>query len=106
MASEIWVGLVEVRELPGEDRPITLIGKGAFTWIACWASDEASYRSRVEQVEADYGLFVVDVENAMPFVQAEANGLVGDELADICERVGQDENYCIYGIFHGYSNDQ
>jgi len=37
MSLEIWVGFVEVRQLPGMDHKITLSGKGAFTWVKCWA---------------------------------------------------------------------
>jgi len=103
VALEVWVGFVELRQLPGENHKITLNGKGAFTWIACWATDAKSYRAKVEEVEAEYGLFVLDIENAMSVAEAERQGLMDEELADICERTSQDENYCIYGTFYGYS---
>jgi hypothetical protein len=105
MALEVWVGLVEVRQLPVENNSIILDGKGAFTWIACWASDESSYRARVAEVEAEYGLFVIDVEQAMTYTRAEEIGIVDDELADIFERTSENENYCIFGTFHSYPSD-
>jgi hypothetical protein len=92
MAQEVWIGLVEVRQLPGEDHSITLSGKGAFTWIACWAHDEASYKARVEEVEAEYGLFVVDIQKSMAFIRAEEAGILSDEIAEICERTSENEN--------------
>ncbi len=105
MAFEVWVGFVELRQLPGEQHSITLSGKGAFTWIACWAYDEASYKARIEEVEATYGLFVVDVERSMSFTSAEEAGIVDEELADICERTSENQNYCILGTLYNYPND-
>ena len=102
MAQEVWIGLVEVRQLPGEDHSITLSRKWAFTWIACWAHDEASYKARVEEVEAEYGLFVVDIQKSMAFIRAEEAGILSDELAEICERTSENESYCIFGTLHNY----
>jgi hypothetical protein len=105
MAHEVWIGFVEVRQLPGEDHEITLSGKGAFTWISCWAKDETSYRARVEEVQAKDGLFVVDIEHAMPYSKAEELGVLNEELAEICERTSENESYCIFGTFYNYPND-
>jgi hypothetical protein len=93
MANEVWIGFVEVRQLPGEDHEITLSG------------NETSYRARVEEVEARYGLFVVDIEDAMRYSKAEELGVLNEELAEICERTCENESYCIFGTFHNYPND-
>jgi len=103
---EVWVGFVEVRQLPGENHPIALTGKGAFTWIACWTVDAESFRARVGKVMNEYGLFVVDAEEITTYTKAEEDGIVGAELADLYERTRVNENYCIYGTLHNYFQDQ
>jgi hypothetical protein len=105
MSNVVWIGYVEVRQLPGEDHAILLSGKGAFVWVGCWAMDEASYRSRVAEVATEYGLFLVDVEETMILSQAEDDSRLGEELADICKRTSENENYCIFGKFHIYPSD-
>jgi hypothetical protein len=105
MGREIWVGFVEVRQLPGIDHAITLSGKGAFTWITCWATDESGYASEVSKVMADYGLFVFEVEQVMPFALAEEKGIVDDELMEQFEDTLKNENFCIYRTFHSYPAD-
>jgi hypothetical protein len=105
MVLEIWVGFVELRQLPGTDHKITLSGKGAFTWITCWASDAASFESRVSEVMADYGLFIVDTEKVMPFASAEAEGIATDELIEQFDDTVKNEQFCIYGTFHNYKSD-
>jgi hypothetical protein len=103
MALEIWVGLVEVRQLPGDGHSIMLSGKGAYTWLACWAADVSTYEARVSEVMAEYGLSVVEVDKVKSFREAEAEGLEG-ELAELVENASTDEDYCIFGTFHGYPN--
>jgi hypothetical protein len=105
MSLEVWVGFVELRQLPGTDHNITLSGKGAFTWVTCWASDVASFESKVSQVFSSYGLFVAGTEQVMPFSRADEIGIVGDELAEQFENTCKNEGFCIYGTFHSYKND-
>jgi hypothetical protein len=105
MTLEIWVGFVELRQLPGTDHKVTLLGKGAFTWITCWASDSASFERKVSEVITDYGLFVVGTERVMPFARADEMGLISDELAEQFDDTCKNENFCIYGTFYSYKND-
>jgi hypothetical protein len=105
MNLEIWVGLVELRQLPGKDQKVALSGKGAFTWITCWATDAASFQSRVTQVMTDYGFFIVDIEKVMPFASAEEEGILSDELIEQFEDTSKNERFCIYGTFHSYKSD-
>lgn len=102
---EIWVGRVEVRQLPGVDHKVTLRSKGAFTWITCWATDAVSYEKKVSEVMNYYGLFVVEIDKVMPFASAEEEGLVGDELAEQFEDTSKDNNFCIFGTLHNYMGD-
>jgi len=92
--------------LPGDDHLIVLSGKGAFTWVTCWAVDLESYKNKVSAVMNDYGLFVVEAEQIMPFVEADQNGLVSEKLAEQFEDTSQNEEYCIYGTFHNYLQNQ
>jgi hypothetical protein len=105
MAVEIWVGFVELRQLPGTDHNIMLSGKGAFTWVTCWASDVASFESKVSEVFSSYGLLVAGTEQVMPFSRADEMGLVDDELAEQFEDTSTNESFCIYGTFYSYKND-
>jgi hypothetical protein len=105
MGSEVWVGLVEVRQLPGLDHKIELNGEGAFTWITCWATDAASYESKISEVMTYYGLFVAEVNDVMPFAVAEEKGIVTDELMEQFADTAKDEKFCLYGTFHSYPSD-
>jgi hypothetical protein len=105
MEQEVWVGLAEVRQLTGADHKIELNGKGAFTWVTCWAKDVASYESRVSEVMAYYGLFVVEVGDVMTFAKAEEKGLVTGELWEQFADTAKDQKYCLYGTFHNYLSD-
>ena len=105
MSLEIWVGCVGLRQLPGSGHNITFSGKGAFTWVTCWASDGATFESKIAEVFFDHGLFVVGTEQVMPFSRAEEIGIVGDELAEQFEDTSKNENFCIFGSFYGYKND-
>jgi len=102
---EIWVGLAELRQLPGPDHKIRLSGKGSFTWVTCWATDIASYESKVSEVVAYYGLFIVELHDVMPFATAEEKGIVTDELIEQFEDTSKDEKFCLYGTFHNYPSD-
>jgi len=97
--------MVEVRQLPGVDHQITLSGKGAYTRVTCWARDREAYELKVREVTAEYGLFVVEVEDAMPFTEAQEKDDVSDKLAEQVEDTSKDENYCIFGTFHNYRTD-
>ena len=106
MSLEVWVGCVEVRQLPGTDHKITLSGKGAYTWVTCWASDAESFENKASEVMGDYGLFIVAVENVMPFGRAEEEkGIVTDELLEQFEDTSKNEQFCIYGTFYNYMSD-
>jgi len=102
---EVWVGLVEVRQIPGVDHKVTLRGKGAFTWVTCWATDAAGYESQVSDVMNEYGLFVVETKKVMPFASAQEAGLVGDELVEQFEDKTKRRNFCIFGTLHNYMGD-
>ena len=80
-------------------------GKGAFTWITCWANNPESYRSKVSKVMGEYGLFIVDVDRVLPFEKAESESLVTDELLEQFSDTSKNENFCIFGTLHNYSND-
>jgi hypothetical protein len=105
IAVEVWVGFAELRPLPGTDHPIKLEGKGAFTWITCWAADELGFLSKASEVMGKYGLFLVDAEQVMPFPEAESAGIVDEELAEQFENTSKTENFCIYGTFYNYPAD-
>jgi hypothetical protein len=105
MSLEVWVGLVEVRQLPGTDHEITLSGKGTLTWVTCWASDATSFENKVSEVMAGYGLFIVDMEKVMPFAKAEEEGIATNELLEQFEDTSKNEQFCIYGTFYNYMSD-
>lgn len=105
MGREIWVGLVEVRQLPVLNPQIEIHGAGAFTWVTCWAENEVSFLDRVAEVMSDYGLFVVDHEDVRSYDEAEGMGIVSEELAEQAADTRMNQSYCIYGTFHTYPND-
>jgi hypothetical protein len=105
MSLEVWVGCVEVRQLPGENHKIALSGKGAFTWITSWASDAASFEAKISEVMTGYGLFIVDTEKVMPFAKAEEEGIVTDELLEQFDETCKDKQFCIFGTFNNYMSD-
>jgi hypothetical protein len=105
MNSEVWVGLIEVRQLPGSNHEIALSGKGAFTWVTCWAHDVESYEAKVAEVMSYYGLFIVELDDVMPFAEAEAKDIVTDELLEQFAETAKNTSFCLYGTFHNYPSD-
>ena len=105
MSKEIWVGLAELRQLPGEEASVRLKGKGTFTWWACWAIDDVSFKTTVADACQLYGLFVAEFESVMAYKEAAKTGWVGDDLEELAERASQDEEFCVFGTLHGYKSD-
>ena len=105
MSADVWIGMVEVRQLPSANPKIKLQNKGAFTWVASWATDPQSYQAKVSEVMEDYGLFVVEVEHVMPNGEADGAGFGSAELVELVENARQNENFCIFGTFHNYRYD-
>ena len=97
--------MIELRQLPILNPKIPLNGKGAFAWIASWATDVESFRNKVSEVAGSYGLFVVEAEHVMPYREAESAGFDSSELTELVETTRQDKNFCIFGTLHNYRFD-
>jgi hypothetical protein len=64
--AEVWIGLVEVRPLPG----CVLLGGagGAYTHALAWAASEEAWRASVRRALADLKLDVVEEEDVSPLL--------------------------------------
>lgn len=65
----------------------------------------AGYEAKVAEVMGFYGLFIVELDEVMPFAAAEEKGIVTDELLEQFADTVQNEKFCIYGTLHSYRTD-
>jgi hypothetical protein len=103
-ARELWIGMVELKALPGSD--YLTDRAGAFTNIVTWASDAAEFRRNVALLAAKMQLYVVEIENEEPIADRERRGWVpSEEIEDVIQRARSNQNAIIYSTFHTYRFD-
>lgn len=103
-ATEIWIGLVEVRPLEGCE--ILDDAKGAFINVVMWATSSEDYRSKSESTVAEMKLFVVDIERPEPVIaRRKREGDFGEELENMISRSEDHPDEIVFGTFHLYNKD-
>jgi hypothetical protein len=103
---QLWIGLVEVRPLAGNNE-ILGDAKGAFVNIVTWASNDEEYRRNAELIASKLGLFVSEIENPEPLRvrRMKTTGGLGQEIEDMISRAEDNPNAIIYGTFHTFEKD-
>jgi hypothetical protein len=101
---ELWVGLVELRRLPGCQ---LLIGSaGAFTNVMTWAASVEDFRKKAETLAESLDLFVACIEGEEPLAIRQARGCLTEELEELVYSAESNANAILYGKFHTYKFDQ
>lgn len=103
----LWIGLVEVRSLPGGS---DILGdtKGAFVNIVTWASAAEEYERKANVLIEDLGgLFISEVIDPEPVETRQAKGSYDfdEEIEDMISRAHSNSNAIIYGTFHTFEKD-
>jgi hypothetical protein len=98
---EIRIGLVELRPLDKK----AYGAAGSFTNIVTWASNPAEFRKKAETIASTMDLFVLDIEDAEPYLNRNRPHEVSEEIEEIASRAESNPNAIIYGTFHRYSRD-
>ncbi len=103
---QLWIGLVEVRPLPGGS---AILGdtKGAFVNIVTWASDVDEYNRKTHVLIEDLGgLFICEVIDPGPVdARTSSQGSFDSETEDMISRAHDNLNAIIYGTFHTFDKD-
>ena len=102
---QLWIGLVEVRALTGNQ--ILGEAKGAFVNIVTWASDAEQYKHNADLIiEKLGGLFVSEVIDPEPVDDRRKRGIEFDEsIEDLIFRAKFNPNAILYGTFHAFEKD-
>jgi hypothetical protein len=101
---ELWIGLVELRPLPGAD--LLRGAAGAFTRIVTWASNASEYRQKAELLAKHLNLYVMSVDREEPAASLERRVGFTEEIADLILRAETNPNAILYGTFHRYLSDE
>ena len=99
---QLWIGLVDLR--PFDRRSYG--SAGAFTNIITWASDQESFRSKVENLASSLEMFVIAVEWAEAVAERAKKWNTTEEIDDMIQRAEVNPEAIIYGTFHQYLNDE
>ncbi|HEY1963282.1 MAG TPA: hypothetical protein VGG59_00055 [Acidobacteriaceae bacterium] len=94
---EIWAGLAEVSIEANCD--LDLEGAGSFVWCATQAQDKEGFSRKIEVMLAFYGLHLVELQRVCRFNEVEDPS---EELAEMAERVAENEDFVLYGTFYTY----
>jgi hypothetical protein len=101
---EIWIGLVELRGLPGSD--LLSDSAGAFTNIVTWATDANAYRTKVESLARAYSLFVVGIESEEPVATREDRWALSLEIEELVHQAESNPKAILFATFHKYRFDE
>jgi hypothetical protein len=102
MKSGVWIGLVGVTPRPGADCVLNDAAKGAFVNVLAYATNEAEFRSEVEQALHDLGLTAHEFEDIERFAERLAKWEVDDELQALADEVEATQGVR-FGTFHNYT---
>ncbi len=95
---EVWVGLIEVTQIPG-DQLITLELGAGFTWFTCWADSAEGFQTKATEVMRFYGLHLIGCDQVS--AAYDRVGVEG-ELLDRIERTRESHAHSLFGTFHTY----
>ncbi len=105
MNKQIWVGLAEVKPLPG--CALLEEAKGAYVHVMAWAVDPLEFRNRVALRGADLSLEIVSLSQTMPWtVRNSGDADVRAEFYEMQDRVEDDVKAVAFGRFHAWLKDQ
>ncbi len=95
---EVWVGLIEVTQIPG-DQLITLELGAGFTWFTCWAESTEGFEDKATEVMRHYGLHLIGCDQVS--AASDRVGVEGELLEQI-ENTGESHSHSLFGTFHTY----
>lgn len=97
---ELWVGVVELRRLPGCE--LLTEAAGAFTNVVTWAVSAEDFRTKAETLAESSKLFVASIEREEPLATRSARAYLTEELEELVNRAESNPNAILYGLFHTY----
>jgi hypothetical protein len=94
--SAIWITNAEVRVEPGDMPSGDVLG---FIKITMWASSEADFLSRVRAYLGKYKWELISTQET---AQIMPDHDYGDEVNQMVDETGQDENFVRLGTYYSY----
>ncbi len=99
---EVWIGLVEVRPVPGNT--IFDGAPGAYSNALCLAGSEDEYRFMVEVELAKLGLEVLGFEDIEPLRERRRHADPDDEILDLVSQLSESMPL-LYDTFYVYESE-
>jgi hypothetical protein len=100
--SQPWIGLLELRKLPGCE---IMEKPGAFVNVITVAISDREFQDKVRRRCEEILLFVNEIGDWEPFAERVSKYEVDDELMELSARAESPTNEVRFGTFHAYSRD-
>jgi len=99
---QLWIGLVRVKPLPGNDW--WEHGAGAYTNVITWASSSDGFLEKAQVLAKHMDLYVLEIEGEEPLSERTQHGQVAmtEEIEDMIGRAESNSEAIVYGTFHKY----
>ena len=105
MNKQLWIGLAEVRPLPG--CKLLEEAKGAYVHVMAWANDVNEFRNAVILRVAELALQLADLREIEPWaIRNSGDDPIRDEFFEMQNRIRDDIESVAFGRFHAWFQDQ
>ncbi len=104
MNKQIWIGLVEVRPLPG--CKLLEEAKGAYAHAMAWAETAEDFQKMAALRAADLSLEIVEFRDIQPWSIRNAGDELRDEFYQMEQRIASDVRQVVFGRFHAWFKDE
>jgi len=96
----VWIALVHLKPKSGKSA-LPSGAKGAYTNALALAKDLAGFEEKIRKHAQDYGLELVDIEDAEPFEQRVRSYEVSVELKELADSIQNSPQVC-FDAFYNY----
>ncbi len=104
MNKQIWIGLVELRPLPG--CKLLEEAKGAYAHVMAWAENPEEFQKMTSLRAADLSLEIIEFRDIQPWSIRHAGDEVREEFYDMEKRIEADVRQVAFGRFHAWFKDE
>jgi hypothetical protein len=104
MNKQIWIGLAEVRPLPG--CKLLEEAKGAYVHVMAWAETAEKFQKMARLRAADLSLEIVQFRETQPWLIRNAADELRAEFFEMETRISSDVCGVAFGRFHAWLKDQ
>jgi hypothetical protein len=103
MNKQIWIGLAEVRPLPG--CKLLEEAKGAYVHVMAWAETPEQFQKMAALRAADLSLEIVQIRETQPWLIRNSADELRDEFFEMETRISSNVRGVAFGRFHAWLKD-